>query len=91
MTYDELADEGVFAKILGKTTTALIKLAAGELGRKMIQAQEKSMSQGRNICALQLLRIIHEDFQVNSLYGALNSIEDLQAVKLVNDKNLETF
>ena len=93
-TYESLEDSGPFESLDAKLSAAVIKTCGkGPLGRKLNLKAELEANQGRLVRGRQLLWMVYSRFKVSEEAGALYEydINDLSAVSLKGDKNLEEF
>ena len=68
-----------------------MELATGELGRKLLQAQQNALLKQESINLHQLLWVVHQWYLTEADAGALFDPEDLQEVKLISDRFLDKF
>ena len=84
-TSAELAETEGFATLDSKLAAALRKLVAGSLGRSMNVDKEKLAASGELMTGRQFLLKIYDHFRVTEVDHNILDLEDLIAVKMVND------
>ena len=80
---EALADSAGFLTLDIKLSAALTESVTGEMKAKVIDAQERAWAGDAGILSgRQILRMVHESFQVDKRMGALRAYEDILVVRL---------
>ena len=81
-TLDSLFESEGFDSLDAKLSSALAKVASGELGRRITHMMEVQAQAGKMVKGRQILWMIYQQFRLSEEAGAMYDFSDIMAVRL---------
>jgi hypothetical protein len=81
ITFELLAESEGFATLDSKLAAAVLKVAKGEIGRKLSRLAEVAAREGRPLKGHQCLFVVYEHYKMDEAAGTLFNLSNLITVK----------